>query len=146
MLPSSISRVPENTADHVNRDIREETTRNVSRFEHSTPQEIDRRIDELEHEWDIERTIEANAATLALTGLALGTFVDRRWYALSAVVGTFLLQHALQGWCPPVPVFRRMGYRTIREIEIERDALKLLRGDYNIDTSDVSQVMEAARR
>jgi hypothetical protein len=39
------------------------------------------------------------------------------------VVGTFLLQHALQGWCPPVPILRRLGYRTAREIFEERLAL-----------------------
>ena len=42
----------------------------------------------------------------------------------------FLLQHAVQGWCPPVPFFRRRGVRTAREIEIERYALKALRGDF----------------
>ena len=42
----------------------------------------------------------------------------------------FLLQHALQGWCPPVPVFRRLGVRTTAEIDRERYALKALRGDF----------------
>jgi hypothetical protein len=36
------------------------------------------------------------------------------------------LQHALQGWCPPVPVLRRLGYRTQPEIEEERCALRAL--------------------
>jgi hypothetical protein len=47
-----------------------------------------------------------------------------------AVVTTFLLQHALQGWCPPVPFFRKRGVRTMREIDTERYALKALRGDF----------------
>jgi hypothetical protein len=45
-------------------------------------------------------------------------------------VTAFLLQHALQGWCPPVPVFRRLGVRTTAEIDRERYALKALRGDF----------------
>ena len=80
--------------------------------------------------WDIERTLEANAATASLIGLTLGATVDRRWFAFPAIVAGFLLQHALQGWCPPLPVFRRMGYRTSYEIDYERYALKILRGDF----------------
>jgi hypothetical protein len=94
------------------------------------PEEIERRLDELDREWDIERTLEANAATLALTGTLLGAFVDRRFLVLPAIVTGFLLQHALQGWCPPVPVFRRLGVRTMAEIDRERYALKALRGDF----------------
>ena len=67
---------------------------------------------------------------MALVGLGLGTFVDRRFYLLPAAVAGFLLQHAVQGWCPPLPVFRRLGVRTAYEIEEERYALKALRGDF----------------
>ena len=88
------------------------------------PAAIERRLQELDHEWDIERAIEANAASIGLAGLALGVFVDRRFLALPAAVCAFLLQHALQGWCPPVPVLRRLGFRTQTEIETERAALK----------------------
>jgi hypothetical protein len=49
----------------------------------------------------------------------------------------FLLQHALQGWCPPVPFFRSRGVRTAREIDQERYALKALRGDF-AKVSDVA--------
>jgi hypothetical protein len=46
------------------------------------------------------------------------------------LVTGFLLQHALQGWCPPVPFFRRRGVRTEAEIDRERYALKAVRGDF----------------
>ena len=92
--------------------------------------EIDRRIKELDIEWDVERTLEANAASLALLGLGLGAFVDRRFFLIPAIVTSFLLQHAIQGWCPPLPVLRRLGFRTAREIDIERYALKAIRGDF----------------
>ena len=59
---------------------------------------------------DIERTLEANAASLSLIGVTLGLTVDRRWLALPVGVAAFLLQHAVQGWCPPVPVLRRLGF------------------------------------
>ena len=59
-----------------------------------------------------------------------GALVDRRLFVLPALVAGFLLQHAVQGWCPPVPLFRRLGFRTQPEIEQERYALKALRGDF----------------
>jgi hypothetical protein len=46
------------------------------------------------------------------------------------IVASFLLQHAVQGWCPPVSIFRRLGVRTMREMDEERYALKALRGDF----------------
>jgi hypothetical protein len=79
--------------------------------------------------------------------------VDRKFLYLPAVVAGFLLQHAVQGWCPPVPLFRRMGFRTQSEIDHERYALKALRGDFrNLATGDGSsqaaakQAEQAVRR
>lgn len=91
---------------------------------------LDRRVRALDREWDIERTLEANAAVASLVGLGLGALVHRGFFGFSAIVAAFLLQHALQGWCPPLPVFRRRGVRTAREIDEERYALKALRGDF----------------
>jgi len=79
---------------------------------------------------DIERAIEANAAVIGFAGIALATTNSRRWLALPALVTTFLFQHAIQGWCPPVPVLRKLGFRTLYEIEEERRALMALRGDF----------------
>ena len=112
MIPSTAQRVPEYTADHVNQQIREQTRRNVERVAAQGPAAIDRRLRELDAEWDIERTLEANAATITAVGSGLALLVDRRFALVPLVVGSFLLQHAVQGWCPPLPVFRRMGVRT----------------------------------
>ncbi|QDU24344.1 DUF2892 domain-containing protein [Urbifossiella limnaea] len=130
MLPSTSQRVPDQTAAHVNEAIRQRTRGSVERAAAGGVPAIDRRLAELDAEWDVERTLEANAATAAATGAALALLVDRRFAVLPLVVGGFLLQHALQGWCPPLPVFRRLGFRTPTEIDEERAALKALRGDY----------------
>lgn len=124
MLPATFDRVPRSTAPEVNKRIRRQTLANLERYRNAGPEAIRRRLDELDREWDIERAIEANAAVFALAGLALGAFVHRRFLLLPAAVGAFLLQHALQGWCPPVPVLRRLGFRTAREIFQERLVLK----------------------
>lgn len=128
-LPKTIDRVPRHTAEDVNEKISAESAERVASCGHDT-EAIARRLDALDREWDIERTLEANAATASLVGVVLGATVDRRFYALTAVVGAFLLQHALQGWCPPLPVFRRIGFRTQSEIDEERYALKAIRGDF----------------
>jgi hypothetical protein len=130
MLPATTTRVPEHTDKRINQQIQSRTLKNIEYFSTADRSAIDRRLKELDREWDIERALEINAATLALAGLGLGAFVSKKWLALPAVIAGFLWQHAAQGWCPPVPVLRRMGYRTPREIEIERHALKALRGDY----------------
>jgi xanthine dehydrogenase iron-sulfur cluster and FAD-binding subunit A len=130
MIPTTTARVPEHTAAAVNLRIREQTVRDVERVAAGGVPAIDRRLHELDAEWDIERTLEANAATVAAVGSALALFVDRRFAIMPLVVGGFLLQHAVQGWCPPLPVFRRMGVRTQSEIDEERTALKALRGDF----------------
>ena len=76
--------------------------------------------------------------------------MNRRWYFPPTAVATFLLQHAVQGWCPPVGLLRRLGVRTEREIDEERYALKLMRGDFSgVDQESrkaVDAVMEAIRR
>ena len=154
MFPSTTTRVARNTAEHINEQIRYETEVRVARIAAAGFAAIELRLAELDREWDIERTLEANAASVALLGLGLGTFVNRRWYLLPAFVAGFLLQHALQGWCPPVPVFRRLGVRTQSEIDYERYALKVLRGDFrqfavaqgSMDRANVTRVLEAVER
>jgi len=131
MLPSTVDRVPLHTNEKINERIRRQTEENVEQLRKAGPAAIHRRLNELEREWDIERTLEANAATATLIGLTLGSTVDRRWYFLPAAVAGFLLQHALHGWCPPLPVLRRLGIRTSYEIDRERYALKALRGDFD---------------
>ena len=130
MISSTTERVPRHTAECVNRQIAQRTERNIRCTAAGGPDAIDRRIMELDREWDIERTLEAHAAVASLLGVVLGATVNRKWFAFPAVVGAFLLQHAIDGWCPPVPVFRRLGFRTQTEIERERYTLKALRGDF----------------
>jgi hypothetical protein len=92
---------------------------------------ITRHIESLEREWDVERYLQMNAGLVSLSGVILGALVSRRFLVLPAAVFGFFFQHAAQGWCPPLPLFRRMGVRTRREINREKYALKALRGDFD---------------
>lgn len=130
MLPSTVDRVSENTSRSVNEHIRLQTKERVAQIAAAGPKAIVQRREELDREWDIERTLEANAAALTSVGSALTLLVDRRFAVIPLMVGSFLPQHALQGWCPPLPIFRRYEVRTQFEIEQQRYALKAIQGDF----------------
>lgn len=130
IVSSTVNRVPDHTADSVNQMIREQARCRLAHLAGASRGDLDRRLRELDREWDIERVLETNASIAMLTSLTLGATVDRRWFAMSALVAGFLLQHAVQGWCPPMPILRRMGFRTSYEIDEERYAIKTIRGDF----------------
>lgn len=120
---SEEDRVRRNTSATSNQRIDQQTEVNISRYRNADQDQIAQRLKKLEREWDIERLLEFNASTLALTGLVLGVTKDRRWLAVPGVVLPFLLQHSVQGWCPPLPIFRALGVRTRQEIDREKHAL-----------------------
>lgn len=119
-----------------NQRIDAQTQRCLERYATADREAIGRHIEELEREWDVERYLQMNAGLVSLSGVLLGTLVDRRFLAIPAAVFGFFFQHATQGWCPPLPVFRRIGVRTRREINREKYALKALRGDFDGTSPD----------
>jgi hypothetical protein len=123
-------RVRAHTAPKVNRCIDQGIETRVQEYAGKDSAAITQRLDALEREWDIERALETTASTLGMSGLLLGAGVNKRWLLFPAVVLGFLFQHAVQGWCPPLVLFRQLGVRTRREIDRERYALKALRGDF----------------
>jgi hypothetical protein len=139
-------RVRANTPPEINEAIDTEIAATIRFYAGKTDYEISRRIKELDHEWDIERYIEANAAIFSFIGAVLGLKWSRKWFILPVLVAIFLLQHAVQGWCPPVSVFRRLFIRTRKEIELEKYALKALRGDFDrvsFQESEIARAKEA---
>jgi hypothetical protein len=104
--------------------------RDSLRYHAARPREIPARLAELEREWDLERAMISGAGGITLAGLALTALADRRFIAVPAMVGGFLLQHAIQGRSPPVTLLRRLGFRTSGEICDERCGLKALQGEY----------------
>jgi hypothetical protein len=147
MISSTADRVPLHTAKHVNDEIRRHTEANVAHYAAAGPAAIDRRLHELDREWDIERLLELNFAIIVALGIGLGAALSWWILLLPGIASLFMIQHALQGWCPPVPVFRRLGFRTQREIDEERYALKALRGDFeSLPTSTVGDGQANAQR
>jgi hypothetical protein len=127
MQTAMTERISQSLSEEVNERIRERTLEHIEYYRGHVD-EIENRLQELAGEWPLERILQTNAAGLALTGVALGAFVNRRWLILSAVPCAFLILHGLTGWAPPVEGLRRMGVRSVLEIDQERCALMRLQG------------------
>ncbi|WP_216828489.1 DUF2892 domain-containing protein [Alkalihalobacterium elongatum] len=123
LLPATTARVPMNTMKEINQKIAETTRLSIEKYNHKNKEDILKRIMELDQEWDTERILETSAASFMLMGTILGITKNRSWHLFSGVIGYYLLRHALQGWCPPLPVIRKLGVRTASEIQKERNAL-----------------------
>jgi hypothetical protein len=148
MVLSHTDRVRANTAAEVNRRVDEQIERNIRHYSGQTKEEIYRRIQDLDEEWDIERVLETMASSFSLTGIVLGVTVDRKWFLVPTIVLSFLLVHAIQGWCPPLSILRSLGIRTREEIDRERYALKALAGDFagiSKDPSRAEQTLAAVK-
>jgi hypothetical protein len=81
---------------------------------------LDERIRSLDAEWDVERVLELNASLLTLVALTLARSGRRGWLWLAAGVQAFLALHATEGWCPPLPILRRLGVLTRGELDAEK--------------------------
>lgn len=77
-MSEQADRVRQHTADQVNEELDEQRVRDVARYADASPAEVTRRIAELDREWDVERVLEANAATLMLLSLGLSPRDRRR--------------------------------------------------------------------
>jgi hypothetical protein len=143
MIGETTTRVQKHTPTYLNERVIDKIRQTIKHYAEN-PEGIEERLKQLDREWDMERVLEANASSLVILGIILGTFVQPWFYLISFLVVVFLLQHAIQGWCPPIRLFRRMGFRTHSEIATEHYALRLLRGDFN-DLSGISRGEASAR-
>ena len=122
IIAETATRVEVHTHPSIRQRIARETAQRLAAIGHDQAA-IRARLRALDREWDIERAIEINASTLIVAGSVLALTVHRRFAVVPVIVGAFLLQHAIQGWCPPILILRRLGFRTVGEISNERQAL-----------------------
>lgn len=138
--------IRDNTPSAINKMIDEETLRNLDRYKDAAPEEIEERLKFLDKQFDIECFVEAGAALLTIGGIALG-FKYRKLLALPLVAQGLLLSHSLPFADPLTPMLRTFGLWSRQEIERERNALKLLRGDYErvIEDRSAKSALSAAQ-
>lgn len=113
----------------INMKIDQQLEDNIRLYASRNEEAVTERIHQLDLEWDVERVLEINTGALALMGILMG-FIDKKWLLLSGAMATFMAYHAIKGWSPPVALLRRLGIRTKHEINREKYALKVLRGDF----------------
>jgi hypothetical protein len=134
--------------------IRQKTEENIARYALAGGKAIERRLEELDREWDIDRCTGVNVGAVSLLGVFLGATRSRKWYLAPFLASFCLVQQATQGRSPLTGLFRRWGIRTREEIEHERFTLKVLRGDFEDlkplevkdQQSSIHDTFEAVRR
>jgi hypothetical protein len=115
-------RVRHMTTDSANQKIDVQTQ---TAIDHATARgraAVERRLTEIQQEWDVDRVLILNFSVLVFAQL-LAARKDRRWLWGPLIQTPLLLMHATLGWCPPVLWFRPMGFRTRSEIQAERESL-----------------------
>ena len=99
------------------------------------PGEIGRRLDELDAEPSVEKVLQIATAGSALSGFLFAVTRSRAWLLLPLASAGLSLQQALSGHSKGYDLVRKLGFRTAKQIEQERFALKSLRGDAaDVDT------------
>lgn len=115
-------RVRSMSLESANQKIDAQTREAIARTSAGGRGAIERRLAELQHEWDIDRVLMLNFAAFVFAQLVAAR-KDRRWLWGPLVQTPFLAMHAIAGWCPPSLWFRPLGFRTRFEIQSEREDL-----------------------
>lgn len=135
-------RARRHTARSVLRRIDDDTADHLLTVD-GNPDAATQRLQALDREWDLDRVVETEAAAMGLAGLALGVLVRPAFLAIPAAVGASVFLFGTLGLYPLLPIFRRMGVRTAREIQRERYAVKALRGDFTAMPAQPPRAAEA---
>lgn len=60
---------------------------------------------------NVEQMLRMIAGAIVMATVALGSFVDPRWYWFTAFVGANLFQSAFTNWCPMMTILRKAGVK-----------------------------------
>lgn len=127
--PPKNDRIRERTSEESNRRIDLQTRAAIAEALESR-ERIQARLAELDREWNVDRALMLNFAIAGSVSASLAMRSLRRrgrlggWGLVFFSQLGFLAHHAIMSWCPPLPVFRRLGFRSSREICAERVLLE----------------------
>ncbi len=114
------------------------------------PAAITERLNELDSEWTAGRAVKATTGVLIVSGLIL-TFLTASlyWLILPIIGGSVMLQYLFRRTSLIGEMFHALGLRSGGEIDQEKIALRVLRGDFaslptvhTIEDSDATSRME----
>ncbi len=146
ILPPTSQKVFLSTDPLVNAEIKKQTIKNLNVYKNCSAEELTDRIWQLGQEWDTERVMEVTASVFLIVTSLLGVKIRRLGFILTGAAGLFMLQHALHGWCPPLPMIRKWGVRTAEEIANEKMVIKTMRGDFTERTASVEELLKMAEK
>lgn len=119
----------------------------LNRYYHDyDDQEISARLAQLDDEWDIERVLQLEGAALTIAGVILGLTINKKWLTMSLAASVVLINAIAKNWNTPLPLLRKLGFRTRVEIEKEKYALKAIRGDFKYLLDVPNSVWNAVNR
>lgn len=147
ILPPTTKKEALSTCSKLNKEIRDATLSRLNKYKYRNEPILSKKINSLNYEWDTERVLETHAATVVLLISIIG-FSKKKCslFILTGTVGFCLLHHALCGWCPPLPIIRKLGIRTAEEINNEKIALKIIRGDFLKVTNESEELLQIAEK
>jgi hypothetical protein len=122
--PGVTDRVRHHTSSRVRARLGRERRANIADTIAAGPEAIVDRLDALGREWNIDRVLMVALGLAGNLAHELERRVDRRFGWIVRAQLAFVGLYAATGWAPPVPVLRRLGFRTQQEIDAERLALK----------------------
>lgn len=127
----STDSVRTHTPEEMNRKIDARVERCVQHMaEQMDRPAISHYLEKLEREWDLNRVVTVGASAVTVLGLVLAAKDGKGWKVVSGVAAGLLLQHGIFGFGPLAELVRLLGVRTRREMDLEKFALKALRGDF----------------
>jgi hypothetical protein len=130
MIAKSLESAEPNGRQTNDAGISEQVRQTVARYEMAGPRIITYRMAELDSEWNSESALQLGFAAAVLGATVMETISGRKWRFLTSIAACFMMEHIIQGWCPPLSLLRLLGFRTPAEIDQERMALKIVRGDF----------------
>ncbi len=94
------------------------------------PLAICERLAELESEWTAGRAAKASTGVFIVTGLVLALTVSLLWLILPIIGGAVMFQYIFGRKSLIGELYHALGFRSGSEIEQEKMALRVLRGDF----------------
>jgi hypothetical protein len=129
------------------KEINRDTARSIQYYSQRPAELVSIRIAELDQEIPLEAFVYRGGAALTIVSLALILFDNKNRAAriMALIIAALQLQYSFQGRNPFTDMLRRRGYRSRKEIEVEKYSLEALRGDFAAFT-ELSDPLERARK
>ncbi|MBV9106799.1 MAG: hypothetical protein JO066_13060 [Verrucomicrobia bacterium] len=136
---------PSGSEMKLRREVNRDTARSIQYYSKRPIQFVSKRIEELEHEIPLEAFVYRGGTALAILALLLSRLKNRAAWIFALCITALQLQYSYQDRSALTDLLRKRGYRSRKEIEVEKHSLQALRGDFGI-FAELSDPLERARK